>query len=276
MQKRRVVKVTAVIVAVNYLDFLKISLPNNKRILDRIIIVTSKEDIETQKFCKEQNVECIATNIFYEKGKFNKFAGINEALKLLNNEWVLFLDADIVLHPICKRVFQELKFEVYELYGADRFNCIGIENWEKFSFNKQVIDNWLMTSCGLEFGARINHYYGQEGENGKFSGYKPLGFFQLAHKSYFKNYPEYCPGADHCDIEFANLYTREQRVLIPEIPLIHLVSKNSGWGSNWKGRTTLPFDFREKSKLNLILSETWCRIKGFFKIISKYFPSDSN
>lgn len=258
-------KITGIIVAVNYLDFLRITLPNNKAILDRIIIVTSKADKATQEFCKEQGVECIATDIFYKKGKFNKFAGINEALNLLGDEWVLFLDADIYLHPICKRVFQELRFESYELYGADRLNCIGIEQWEAYSPDKHVVDNWLLTAAGLEFGSRINHYYGQQGENGRFSGYKPLGFFQLANKGYFKRYPDECTGADHCDVEFANLYQRDQRVLIPEIPLVHLVSKKAGWGSNWQGRTTLPFDFREKSKAHLTIAEMWHRFKSYLR-----------
>ena len=124
-------KVSVVSVCVNYADFLKISLPINKQIFSQMIIVTDSRDLKTQEVCKKEGVTCIVTDVFYEKGKFNKYAGINEGLKYVKHDWILFLDADIVLDPLTKRTLSELTLNRYNIYGIDRVNCTGIEAWEK-------------------------------------------------------------------------------------------------------------------------------------------------
>ena len=99
-------KVEAVSVCVNYSDYLKVSLPINKQILNKIVIVTRSDDYETIKVCKENNVECIATDEFNNHPSgFNKFKGINKGLDKLDKDgWILFLDCDIVLDPLSRRV----------------------------------------------------------------------------------------------------------------------------------------------------------------------------
>lgn len=262
-------KISVVTVCVNYADFLVTSLPINKEIFDEIIIVTDSKDLKTLEICNKENVTCIVTDIFYHKGKFNKYAGINEGLRYIKNDWVLFLDADIVLDPLTKRVLNELYLSKDNIYGVDRVNCTGIQSWE--NKKPQVIDNWLLTSASMEFGSRICHYYGQQGDNGKYGGWKPLGFFQLVHKSTIKGgYPQLCTGADHCDIVMANRYHRNNRVLIPEILGIHLESVGSKWGDNWEGRTSISFYNKTTNPVCIFFLRIINKIKRWFTCKPKY------
>ncbi len=257
-------KIEAVSVCVNYSDYLKVSLPINKQIFDKIVIVTRKDDIETQRVCAENNVEVIATDEFNDHPSgFNKFKGINKGLELLDKDgWVLFIDCDIVLDPIYRRVFDNLELNENALYGCDRVNCIGYNGW--VNRKDLIFGNWLLTPGSMELGARICQYYGQQGDNGKFAGWKPLGFFQLVHNSTLTQYPTDTDGYDRADMVFANRYSRENRIFIPEIIAIHLESHGAKMGDNWKGRITLPFDYKQTNPIKTKFLMYYRRSKKFF------------
>ncbi len=230
---------TAISVCVNYSDFFAWTSLANKGLFSKWIIVTDTKDFKTKNIALSQGYTVVQTDVFYEGDTFKKFNGINAGLEKSSTDWVLFLDVDIALPHITKRVLDSLKLDKECLYGIDRINLKSFEQWFNYCNNPSLIlDNWLMNLSEYEVGARISHYYGQQGENGKFTGWKPLGFFQLAHKSQFKEYPSNCVGADHCDLVFANQWSREKRILIPEIVGIHLESHDAKWGSNWQGRST--------------------------------------
>jgi len=246
-------KIEAVSVCVNYSDYLKVSLPINKQILDRIVIVTRSDDYETIKVCKENNVECIATDEFNDHPSgFNKFKGINKGLDTLDKDgWVLFLDCDIVLDPLYRRVFDNLEFDKNCIYGCDRVNCVGYDGW--LTKRELVYGNWLLTPGSMELGSRIVQYYGQQGDNGKFAGWKPLGFFQLVHPSSFTSYPTDTEGYDRADMVFTNKYPRERRIFIPDMIVIHLESHGAKMGDNWRGRITLPFSYKKRPFMTPII-----------------------
>ena len=233
-------KLSAITVCVNYSDFLCWALPFNRFLFDEWIIV-SDGDPKIKQMCSVYGATYVEANI-WEEGKLLKYKAINEGIqKLKHKDWILFLDADIILPHVTKRVLQELKLDKNNLYGIDRCNILGLESWIDYVNNPDLIqNNWLMDLSKKEVGSRICHYYGTEDIPG-FTGWKPLGFFQLAHYSKAKHYPMECTGADHCDIVFANKWERSARVLIPEIVAIHIESENSTWGINWKGRKSAPF-----------------------------------
>jgi len=96
--------VIALIVCVDYDDFLKITLPKNSKFFDKYIIITSPKDTNTQKLFnsfqkKYTNIELIKTNDFYiNNNPFNKGLALRNVQKSLpNNVFVSILDADIVL-----------------------------------------------------------------------------------------------------------------------------------------------------------------------------------
>lgn len=236
-------KLQAITVSVNYSDFLVHSLKANRHLFDKWIIVTDTKDETTKALCIAFDVICIQTDVFYKNARFNKYAGINEGLKYVDNDaWIIFLDSDIILQPDMPRVLRELKLDITCLYGIDRLNIIGYERWNEFKRGRGLlIENWLLTSQKLELGSRLVHYYGHEGENGRFEGWRPLGFFQLCHKSAFSIYPQDTDGADHCDLLFARLWPRRKRHFIPELLAIHIESHGTSKAMNWHGRRSKPF-----------------------------------
>lgn len=244
-------KPTVITVSVNYPDYLSQSLLHNRFLFDEYIVVTSPEDKRTQNISNYYVTKCITTNSFYKDGaKFNKWNGINDALDSIKNKddkWILFLDSDIALPPISRRVFDEYDFDPECLYGIDRYDCVGIDNWLKYLANPgYVYNNWLMDMNKFDIGARICQYYGGRHEGGKFQGWLPLGFFQLAHGSQFGSYPSNSSTADHEDLVFAKQWRRNKRIMIPEIVGLHLVSNMEKGKNNWSGRVSA--DFYDQNK----------------------------
>ena len=73
-------KMEAVVVCDRYSDFLRCTLPANKHLFDRIVVVTSAEDRDTQRICEFHHVECIKTDALNSRwNKFCKGAGINHS-----------------------------------------------------------------------------------------------------------------------------------------------------------------------------------------------------
>ena len=52
-------RIEAVIISVNYADYLRHSIPFNKSLFDRMVIVTTEKDKETQNICSYNDVEFI-------------------------------------------------------------------------------------------------------------------------------------------------------------------------------------------------------------------------
>ena len=268
-------KITCITISVDYSDFLCWSLTENKTLFDQWIIVTSTKDTKTKELCDNHNVFCLQTDVFYEKGIFNKYAGINEALKLVDEDsWVLFLDSDIMLPTLTKYILENIKLDPSCIYGIDRVNCEGLEKWIEY-INKRNItfQNWLLHTSGMPLGARLVHYFGEARDEGRFLGWRPLGFFQLAHRTSFSEYPQNTIGADHCDLEFVRNWPREKRVFIPEILAIHLESVGATKGINWYGRKSSPFKTGIKVKWFQKIKQFFNRyIVGYFeKVKYKYY-----
>lgn len=266
-------KLQCITVSVKYADFLIHTLEENAKLFDKWIIVTDTKDQETKNLCSNyKNIQCIQTDVFYENGaKFKKFAGVNEGLKYVDKDaWVLFLDSDIVLHSQTKRILENVNLDPTFIYGIDRVNCVGRQAWDDYKKARDlVIHNWLLTDAGFKLGSRLVHYYGYEGGDGKFAGWNPIGFFQLAHRSSFDSYPQNSVGADHCDLVFARQWPRNRRMLIPEIMAIHLESNFLVRGTNWYGRLSLPFTLEAKPTFKYFLNVLYRRLliakRSFFR-----------
>jgi glycosyltransferase involved in cell wall biosynthesis len=230
-------KIEAVVVCYNYSDFLEHTLPENIELLDRLVVVTHPDDKRTGKLCDKYSVDCIKTDIFHDDGdRFNKGRAINLGLShLRHDDWVLHMDADILLPHRFRRCLDAAKLDKKNIYGCDRLNSVSFENWEK---NKHKIcpqHAWrFLVTPQSEFplGSRIVH---------KEYGWVPLGFFQLFHSSQRRTYPIIAGNAEHSDVLFSVQWPRERRVLLPEFYTYHLESGGSKFGDNWSGRKTAPF-----------------------------------
>jgi len=233
----------AVIVCDQYADFLAQTLPHNKFLFDRIVVVTAYEDKKTQRVCEYHHVQCIRNDaLLSRKGEFHKGKGINAGLAALSlNGWAVHLDADIYLPPQTRLLLQAADLDPTFIYGIDRFNVRGFEAWADFQgLPRLQHENETYIHLGaFPIGTRVMHRFA--------GGYVPIGFFQLWHPSAsgILRYPEEHTNAGRGDTVFAQNWPRSKRGFLPEIVAYHLESDDASNAANWSGRTTAPFTLRK-------------------------------
>ena len=232
----------AVIVCDQYADFLVQTLPHNKFLFDRIVVVTSYEDKATQRVCEFHHVECIRTDeLQSRKGQFHKGKGINAGLKALSlRGWAVHLDADIYLPPQTRLLLQAADLDPAFIYGIDRFNVRGFDAWAAFQgLPRLQHENETYIHLGaFPMGTRVMHRHA--------GGYVPIGFFQLWNAGRFphRRYPLQQGSAEHTDVLHAIQWPAGNRRVIPEIIAVHLESERCAMGTNWNGRRTREFGKR--------------------------------
>jgi hypothetical protein len=233
-------KLEAVIVCVNYADFLSWSILFNKYLFDNIVVVSDTKDIATHRVCEQYHIKCIKTDECHEDGMFNKGKMINVGLSHLTyNDWVVHIDADICLPPHFRTFINNLKLDPDNLYSVDRLMCKSFKEWVRYlSEPSPQFENCIFIHPRpFEMGVRL-------GNNG-YGGWLPIGYFQMWNQGLHRfTYPTEHTGAARTDVQFTLKFDRDKRVLIPEIFAIHLETKlpeNDNMGANWNGRTTPKF-----------------------------------
>jgi len=147
-------KLEIITCSVNYSDFLSITLPRNKKLVDNVIVVTSMDDKNTEDICEENHVTYIKTNVFYLDGAvFNRGAALNQAKDLLLfNDWVLFLDADIVLPENFLRLLDLENLNPYKFYGVGRYYIETIEDLELYNNEQKQLKDFELNECLWGYG----------------------------------------------------------------------------------------------------------------------------
>ena len=266
-------RIEGVIVCINYSDFLKVTLPSNKQMFDKLIVVTDTKDEETHKTCEFYNVQCVRTDIFYRDSTTpNKALGINEALSYLKlDDWVIQLDADIWLPPLTRDILENLPLNKESIYGIDRMMCNSFKDWHQFISLKQSIagihEGWIYLHLHhFPIGQRIVQYHGD--------GYMPIGYFQMWNPmaSGVYTYPAEVSGFDRTDVLHLKQFPRENRGFIPELICVHLASQDHAMGQNWGGRTTKNFlpDYSQHW-YNDFFTALKLKSKRLYNIISNLF-----
>lgn len=232
-------KIEAVVVCVNYSDFLCHTLPRNKGHFDRLVVVTDSTDRKTRDICEHYDVQCVITDEFYRDEKaFDKAAGINAGLQKLGlTDWACHMDADILLPPRARQLMERAELDPNDIYGIDRLMCQNFDDFMAYLSAPEIqhSNDIFVKGNAFPLGVRIARL--------REDGYVPIGFFQLwnAAKTGIKLYPPH-GAADRSDMAFARQWRRGNRHLIPEIIGIHLESEScAAMGSNWRGRKTAPF-----------------------------------
>lgn len=242
---REKLKVECVIVCVRYSDFLSHSLLFSKRHFDKLVVVTANSDWHTQQVCKYHNVKCIKTDLFDKS--FNKAGGINLGLKSLDLDgWVVHMDADIALPPHTRDAWERAALDPTCIYGIDRMMCPNPESWFNYISEPTVPfeDNIYIHTGPFPIGTRI--------AKKEYGGHVPIGFYQQWFPKVSKvyNYPEHHEDAARADMLHSLRWTRDKRLLIPEIIGIHLATQDytdaEKTGMNWQGRTSKGFFIDDK------------------------------
>lgn len=233
----------AVIVCVDYSDFLAETLPRNRNYFDHITVVTSFDDKETQRVCRKYSLDPVLTESFYEHGDtFAKARGINCGLNNCKyNDWILHLDADILLPENFRTNLFMYPLQKDCIYGADRQNIIGREAYDELvesnDYLNQHDQRFLLRRGPYDNGSRLVNID---------TGYSPIGYFQLFNGKYLAEhklkYPYHQRGADRTDVQFALQWPMVKRILLPTVSVFHLESNDDHkQGANWNGRTTAEF-----------------------------------
>jgi hypothetical protein len=109
----------AIIVSVNYGDYLSVTLPRNFHHFTEIVVVTTLDDTETQQVAYSvPNARCYCTDAFYDDGaQFNKYKALEQGIDELGRDgWLCVLDADVVWP---KRI-PDFEFVPGNLYTPER------------------------------------------------------------------------------------------------------------------------------------------------------------
>lgn len=238
-------RIEAVTVCVGYADFLAQTLPENLPVLDYMVVVTDPNDEETKAVCRKYNVFHVLSEDYKRDGPFNKARLINRALDQIGaRDWILHLDADIVLPRQFRNLLECADLDRRCLYGVDRQTVMGWEEWKAFKTHVGSWDNHTH-----ELGWWFHPKYPLASRLvSTIHGYTPIGAFQLWHNSesiqyntHQKRYPIHHGDAARTDHQFALQWDRRFRQLLPEVLVLHLESERLEHGANWNGRTTKRF-----------------------------------
>ena len=250
-------RVEAITVCIGYGDFLKETARANRSLVDDLVVVTSPDDHETRGVCKEMSIRHVLSEEHRRDGPFNKARLIQRALDQIGaRDWILHLDADVVLPRGFRRYLDWAHLDERTIYGADRCNVVGWDAWRAFA---TPVDGTIIVTAAYSVSMMRDPL--ADATYPGLHGYVPIGFFQLWHGSamidrgfHQKRYPLNHGDAARTDVQFALQWDRRYRQLLPEVIVLHLESEQAAQGANWCGRTTRPFGPSNQSVVRCQLS----------------------
>jgi hypothetical protein len=227
-------KIDAIIVSVDYNDFLSITLESTSKLFN-VTVVTSPNDKECQELCEKYNVNCVISERIYENGAiFNKGKAINDGIKSLKNpEWILLLDADIYVKSDFSDVLKRTDIRPKNLLICKRLIVEDYDSFIKWKLGEEV---------------------------GSMERAKGFGYFQMFNINKFRKndiiFPEDSDDASFSDLTFRDKFSKNEIEI--DTYVVHLGRTYQ----NWKGRKT--DNFVESKKIEIVE-------KSKFKICSYYF-----
>lgn len=206
----------AVVVSIGFGDFLATTLPINRPVFDRLIIVTSPEDECTKALAREHDCDLVITSRHKEAGPFNAGKVINDGLDACTERgWLAQIDADIVLpenfrlklFSAVAHVFSTTAPKVRAentVFGLHRSMCRSREEWEAYLLAGE--HTWLV-------------------EKLRKRSHPPAGYFQLWYaKGHKVRYPEDYPTCASGDLAFSRQFCCRRHLTSPQV--IHLATKS--------------------------------------------------
>lgn len=224
----------AIVVCVNYSDYFNYFLKYNLKHFDDLIIVTVKEDTETIELCKKYKTKYILTKRLYEKGAtFNKGKAINDGLKHLSlKDWVLLIDADMILENDFRHILETKQLKKDFLYGVLRYNCPNFIVWDNYLHLNPKEQKIFLAN-------QVERYRRRRNKRKRISGYFQL--FNAKKFNFRKNiYPERYGRANRSDKFFVTNWEDAKREYLTDIFALHL-DHGGTMGINWDGRKSPEF-----------------------------------
>ena len=258
-------KITAIVVCVNYADMLEETIGSTMSQVDRLVVVSSTKDEAVAEVVEDAGADLVQSDAYLKPGPFSKGGMINAGLASIPREdWILLLDSDIILARNTREVFEAGQPDPCNLYFAQR---------------RAVPDlpAWLRTPAALRPEPHTMNLIPEGDCNGL-----PIGYFQLfhawapaledrtppvvplngrprivssirpprgvdgkipevesptTHGSWPQLYDATYHKADWTDLVFLFRWKKEEWMPLPA-PCGHI--PHGMWGVNWKGRTSPP------------------------------------
>ena len=237
-------RVEAITVCIGYGDFLAETARVNRHLVDDLVVITAPEDAASREVCRLHSLRHVLTQDHRRGGSFNKGRVIQRAIDQLGaRDWILHLDADVVLPRSFRLMLELAHLDPRCIYGADRINVMGYEAWTAI----KARGGWDNHSHGCYQRWCRPHQPGSRWVS-HLHGYCPIGAFQLWHGAtathkgiHQRIYPAHHADAARSDTQFALQWDRRDRRLLAEVIVLHLESEDAGMGANWAGRKTKPF-----------------------------------
>lgn len=219
--------IEAVVVCVEYADFLALTLPRMLACFDEVAVVSVADDHETTALCEGLGARLVqSTRRNFMGLKFNLPALINDGFAALSaEEWLVKIDADIYLPPGFAEVMRATMGDPEVLYGAQRYFA--------------------------EDRATLSRFVGDGDWSALEPPYEPsdaaLGFFQGFHAKTPRlagrptRYEEqrYVGPSQTNDRLFRAAFADRGVTILPA-PVVHLGI--DAIGTNWRGRTSPRFE----------------------------------
>tara|TARA_R110000824_G_scaffold255324_1_gene444295 strand:- start:10891 stop:12309 length:1419 start_codon:yes stop_codon:yes gene_type:complete len=114
-----------------YSDILAICLPYNKKHFDNILVVTTEDDIETQKVCSRNGVDFYCTDKFFANGaKFDNNSAFNAGLsQLKHKDWIVAGSPDIIYPDNFRSSLGLSGLSEDKMYGVTRTFIPTFKDW---------------------------------------------------------------------------------------------------------------------------------------------------
>ncbi|PRQ02408.1 hypothetical protein ENSA5_23350 [Enhygromyxa salina] len=217
----------AVVVCVDYADFLGLTLPRMLACFDELAVVTVGEDEQTQALARSHGARLVVSPRRNFKGlAFNLPALLNDGFAALRKSgWLVKLDADIYLPPGFERSMRETMTDPDKLYGAQRFFAEDRASFTRFCEQ----GDWDLLEPPYEsLDAALGFFQGFHAETPHLAG-RP---------TYYEE-QRYVGPSQTNDRLFRAAFP-EQGVRVLSDPVVHLGL--DAIGTNWRGRVSPRFE----------------------------------
>jgi len=228
----------AILVSVDYADYLSLTLPYNRHHFERVVVVTSPDDPLTPQVARANWAEVYQTDAFYAGGaRFNKWKALEEGLDVLGREgWICIMDAD-VLWPRCVSLDLEeghLYTPLRRMAKAPSEGLPDESTWANYPLHRQQ----------LEWAGYTQIFHGSDR--------------RLGNPPWHQTNWRHAGGAD----SFFQLKWPDRRKLRPSFEVLHLGES----GKNWCGRATSYLDGSHPPNASEKIQEVRQFIRGRRKV----------
>ena len=244
----RIQYLSGIMVCVGYADFLEWTLPLNIRHFDRLVVVTSPDDLATQRVARTAGATLVVSDSYRVNGApFNKGKMLNAGVSAVDADgWLLFTDADIILPDDCRSKIASLTVDTNTLYHASRFN-IPSDNHEQ----------WLRRYVDSREGVDQITFYDCD----------PFGYFQLFSPRALPIralFPAVCSetfdNAGGIDIHFFRMWHDSPECATARLDLSVLHIPHGAWSANWEGRVDMPLNGATKGQPQEDAANGWTMV----------------